>query len=159
MAKRRIPHEWRVLRSCIGETGYTHFNGRGSPPRYLVAVRAFGYLTAVVLAVIGIGIGLLAATSSAGLDNVSGRFVTEGGPYPGLTMPNSGKVIFIGATGRTYTTSSGSNGRWAIDVPPGSYAVTGIDRGGWHCPGGNGIGVRVSASGSITKVMIVCPIV
>lgn len=92
-------------------------------------VRAFGYVTAVLVIVIGIAVATLAATNGAGLDGVSGRFVTMGGPYPGLTMPNSGEVVLTDTTGRTYTTTSGSNGRWAVDVPPGSYAVTGRGSG------------------------------
>ena len=118
-------------------------------------VRGFGYLTAIVLAVIGIALGILAATNSASLDNVSGRFVLVGGPRAARPqIPVTGKVVLTNnATGVVYTTTTGSNGRWAIGVPPGSYATAGIGPRGGQCPGES---VKVPADAEVGNVLVSC---
>jgi len=109
-----------------------------------------------VLAVIGIGVGVLAGASKAGLGpmgEISGGFYVEGGPIASLKAPVSGPVTLTSTAGSTFTTTA-SNGEWALSVPPGTYAVSGFDpRAKWHCTAGN---VTVRASRSVSGVLIVC---
>jgi hypothetical protein len=115
-----------------------------------------------VLVVIGVGVGGLAATGSGlPVGTVTGRFVEMGGPYPGLSIPLSGHVVFSSARGANYSTSSDAHGQWALSVPPGTYAVTGFspkwDDGRAPCRAGNR--VRVRAGAVVNRVEIVCPVV
>jgi hypothetical protein len=66
-------------------------------PRHPIAV-----FVVTVLAVIGIGVGVLAGTNNGGLGpvgTVSGSFFLEGGPAPGVKIPVNGPVTLTSTTG------------------------------------------------------------
>jgi hypothetical protein len=116
-----------------------------------------------VLAVIGIGVGVLAGTNRGGLGpvgTVSGGFFIEGGPIArGIKAPVNGPVTLTSTTGTVFTTTANSKGEWTVAVSPGTYAVSGLDldyHPPWRCVAGNE--VRVRAGGTVTGVLIVCPL-
>jgi hypothetical protein len=79
------------------------------------------------IAVLAVGIAVLTGCgASAGYQqNVTGRFVRVGGPAPGSPVPLPGTITARSASGQTFTTTSGTNGRFKLSLPPGSYQVTG----------------------------------
>ena len=96
-------------------------------------MRGFAYLTATVLLVIGIGVGLLAATNRTGtksvihakLATVEGTFHLSGGPPPGLRPgPFQLRLVSLSDPPEVYTTF-GDHYVWSIQVPPGRYRVQG----------------------------------
>ena len=124
-------------------------------------MRAFAYVTATVLIVIAIGVSALAGLNGGGLGpvgTVSGYFLLEGGPLPGIrAAPVDGPVTLTNPAGATFTTMANSKGGWMLWVPPGTYVVSGFNpRLGGHCRAGNL--VRVGAGGSVRGVLVACPI-
>jgi len=116
-----------------------------------------------VLAVIGIGVGVLAGTNSGGLRSVgtvSGSFFQEGGFAPGLKKPVNGPVTLTSTTGTVFTTTANSKGQWTVAVSPGTYAVSGLvpdSHPPWRCVAG--MEVRVRAGGTVAGVLVICPFV
>lgn len=99
--------------------------------QYPLDVRGFAYVAAAVLIVIGIGVGLLAATNGAGtkdtiqttLATVEGTFFYYGGPPPGDDRgPFQLRLISLSDSPYVYTTF-GDHDVWSIRVPPGRYRV------------------------------------
>jgi hypothetical protein len=73
----------------------------------------------------GPGTPSVGARSADHEHNVTGRFVRVGGPAPGSPVPLPGTITARSATGQTFTAAAGSNGRFKLSLPPGSYRVTG----------------------------------
>lgn len=56
---------------------------------------------------------------------VTGKLLRVGGPAPGSPVPLPGEVTLTNVTsGTKYATSAGSDGRFDLAVPPGTYQVT-----------------------------------
>jgi hypothetical protein len=56
---------------------------------------------------------------------VRGAFVRVGGPAPGSPVPLPGTITARTAMGKTFTATTGRDGRFALWLPPGAYQVTG----------------------------------
>lgn len=56
---------------------------------------------------------------------VTGILVRAGGPPPGSVVPLPGKVEARNQTGEVFTAATGSNGRFQLSPPPGTYQLTG----------------------------------
>jgi hypothetical protein len=80
-----------------------------------------------IFAVLALGIAVLAGCggSTGYQQNVTGRFVRVGGPAPGSPVPLPGTITARAATGQTFTATAGTNGRFKLSLPPGTYRVTG----------------------------------
>jgi hypothetical protein len=87
--------------------------------------------------------------------DLSGTFRTAGGPAPGVDLLLTGTVRFEGPVTREVT--SGADGNFTIELPPGTYSVVGTpspeDRSApSNCPS---LGVVVKASSKAT-VEVLC---
>ena len=108
------------------------------------------------------GITVLAGCSGSGgyQQNVTGKFVRVGGPAPGSPVPLPGTITARAATGQTFTATAGSDGRFKLSLPPGSYRVTGrsplMQSGQMIC--GAGARLRVARSKPAAPVTVVCSI-
>ncbi len=112
----------------------------------------------VVLAVVGIGVGVLVGVNSDGLgplDSVRGSFFLEGGPIRPDKEPAAGPVTLTDKAGATFATTS-NDGKWSIVVPPGTYTVYGYSLQ-WRCQAGNP--VHVSVGSPVTGIIIICPLI
>ena len=113
-------------------------------------------------AVLAVGIAVLAGCGgSVGYQqNVTGRFVRVGGPPPGAPFPLPGTITARAATGQTFTATSGTNGRFKLSLPPGSYHVTGrsplMQSGQMIC--GATAKLRVTRGKPAAPVTVVCSI-
>lgn len=88
------------------------------------------------------------ATSSApssGSVTLSGHLYVVGGPAPGLQRPIPGTVV-AQRPGGSYAVTVGSDGEYTMQLPPGTYTVTGTSS---HYNGGSG---DCPASGEVTVV-------
>ncbi len=56
---------------------------------------------------------------------VSGTFELDGGPYPGHALAQPGFVDLTADSGRSYHVQTTQDGRFALEVAPGHYAITG----------------------------------
>ena len=65
------------------------------------------------------------------IGGVSGTFRVSGGPYPGVDEPLSGIVAFDGRGTEEVTASDGT---FALELPPGTYTVTGQPQEGRFAP-------------------------
>jgi len=81
----------------------------------------------IAVAVLATGLAVLAGCASGpGNDQmVSGTFIRVGGPPPGSPVPLPGTITAHGASGATFAATAGSNGRFKLSLPPGTYHVTG----------------------------------
>ncbi len=91
----------------------------------------------------------------AGSGNLAGRLQAIGGPSPGLRRPLNGSVYITGVVTRTIPV--GADGRFAVDLPPGSYTVRGrsplYDSGSADCTAQPPIIVRLRA---VTTIDVAC---
>jgi len=104
---------------------------------------------------------LAGCTGSVGYQqNVTGKFVRVGGPAPGSPVPLPGTITARAATGQTFTATAGSNGRFKLSLPPGSYRVTGrsplMQSGQMIC--GATARLRVARGKPAPRVTVVCSI-
>ncbi len=75
---------------------------------------------------LALSIAVLTGCSAGGYQqNVTGRFVRVGGPAPGLPFSLPGTITARAASGQTFSATAGSNGRFSLSLPPGTYRVTG----------------------------------
>jgi hypothetical protein len=56
---------------------------------------------------------------------VQGRLLAVGGPAPGKPRPLAGTISFKGPGGSTATTQVDADGKFTIELSPGSYVITG----------------------------------
>jgi hypothetical protein len=91
---------------------------------------------------------------------VTGKFVRVGGPAPGSPVPLPGTITARAATGQTFTARAGSNGRFTLSLPPGTYRVSGrsplIQSGQMVC-GATAL-LRVSPKRPAGRVTVVCSV-
>ena len=89
---------------------------------------------------------------------MSGRLQAVGGPAPGTPRQIGGKVIVRGLNGRSYSAKVGADGQFLIQVPVGSYFVTGsspLYEGGQSvCLG---IPFKVNENATTSNVDVNCP--
>jgi len=89
---------------------------------------------------------------------VAGIFVVAGGPAPGTSQPTPGVITFAASDGRETNMTVGRKGVFKVQLPEGSYSVSGhsplIGDGSYLCTGG---AVQVSIE-SAARVRVVCPI-
>ena len=111
---------------------------------------------------LAVGIVVLAGCgdSTGYQQNVTGRFVRAGGPAPGSPIPLSGTITARAASGQTFTATAGSNGRFKLSLPPGSYRVTGrspqMQSGQMIC--GATARLRIAQGKAAAPVTVVCSI-
>ena len=67
----------------------------------------------------------------AATGSVAGTFRVNGGPYPGVDKPLSGTVTFDGRGTEEVTTPDGT---FNLELPPGTYTVTGQPQEGRFAP-------------------------
>lgn len=67
----------------------------------------------------------------AATGSVAGTLRVHGGPYPGVDKPLSGTVTFDGRGTQEVTTPDGT---FALELPPGTYIVTGQPQEGRFAP-------------------------
>jgi hypothetical protein len=94
-------------------------------------MKAFAYVVVATLIVIGIGVGVLAATGSTlgPFGTVSGQLIQTKGSDSG-TLAIQGVVTFTNVvSGSEFSASSGPDDRYLLAVPPGSYNVTSVGDG------------------------------
>jgi len=82
--------------------------------------RLLTFLSAAVAALTLVG---CASTPPTGF--VSGRLQGVGGPAPGTPRPIGGKVTVLSPNGKSYSAKVEADGQFLIQVPVGSYIVTG----------------------------------
>jgi hypothetical protein len=91
---------------------------------------------------------------------VPGTFVRVGGPAPGSPVPLPGTITARAATGQTFTTTAGRDGRFTLPLPPGAYRVTGrsplMQSGQMTCPATAEL--HVSRSKPAHPITVVCSI-
>ena len=71
---------------------------------------------------------------SSGSVTLSGHLYVVGGPAPGLPRPIPGTVV-AQRPGGSYAVTVGSDGEYTMQLPPGTYTVTGTS---WRYNGGSG---------------------
>jgi len=114
------------------------------------------------VAVLATGIAVLAgcAGSTSYQQGVTGRFVRAGGPAPGTPVPLPGTITARATTGQAFTATAGSNGRFKLSLPPGTYRVTGrsplMQSGQMIC--GATARVRIARGKAAARVTVVCSI-
>jgi len=65
------------------------------------------------------------SSTPAAQGTLSGRLIEAGGAAPGLSLGVPGQITVTPTSGTSFTTSTNANGYYTIDVPPGTYTVTG----------------------------------
>jgi hypothetical protein len=91
---------------------------------YPFEVRSIALVTAAVLAVIGVGVGVETATAHPAEGTISGVIRIDGGAsdLPRL-FDLWGTVTATSSSGATYTTTTGADGIFVMELPPGTYMV------------------------------------
>ena len=120
--------------------------------------RVFAALAVLLLAPVTVG----GCDSQAGHGIIAGRFVRVGGPPPGSPVPLPGQIVATGGGGSRYTTTAGSNGRYSLSLPPGTYRLTGyspqVHAGSSEVKCSAEHAVRVSAHGRTAGIEVICSI-
>ena len=101
------------------------------------------------------------ATASPGV--VTGTLAWSGGPLPPPPAPGptptpvGGTITLRELSGTTFTTVASGDGEFSIQVPAGSYAVTGTSgpSGPAECQAGGTVTV---VSGRVATVQVICPV-
>jgi hypothetical protein len=77
-------------------------------------------------------------------------------------VPPPGQIVATGGGGSPYTTTTGSNGRYSLSLPPGTHRLTGynpqIHAGSSEMKCSAEHPVRVRAHGRTTGVEVICSI-
>ena len=109
----------------------------------------------LMLAGCGAGAGPTAAPGA-----VDGRFIRVGGPAPGAAVPLPGHVVAIDSTGARLAVGVGSDGRFRLSLPAGTYRLIGysplVQGGQARC--GAARPVQVTAGRTAVHVSVVCSI-
>ena len=91
---------------------------------------------------------------------VEGQFISVGGPSPGAAVPLPGQVVAIDSTGTRVTVGVGTNGRFSLSLPAGTYRLIGysplIQSGKARCNAERP--VRVTAGRTTRRVAVICSI-
>jgi hypothetical protein len=115
---------------------------------------------ALVALVIATAAGCRGGSSTLGpmKGTIAGTLMVIGGPAPGLHRPVSGVVTLIGSAGRAINVTVGPKGTFKLQVPEGSYSLSGhspqFGDGYYLCSGGT-IQVRTT---SPVPAQVVCPV-
>jgi hypothetical protein len=90
---------------------------------------------------------------------VSGRLQAVGGPAPGTPRLIGGRVTVRGLNGKSYEAKVGAAGQFLIQVPVGSYFVTGsspLYEGGQSLCLQSGIPIKVNENATTGNVDVNC---
>jgi hypothetical protein len=121
--------------------------------------RKLGAIT-TVLAAGTLLAGCAAATATTAPGTVTGQFIRVGGPAPGAAVPLPGHVVAVDSTGARITVNVGSNGRFSLSVPAGTYRLIGysplIQSGKARC--GAEQPVVVTTDRTTPHVAVICSI-
>lgn len=84
---------------------------------------------------------------------VTGKLEVSGGPAPGAPRPLNGEIRLRAEDGKSYTATTGPDGRFSINVPPGSYTVRGKSReyegGRWACLAPHRVKAKAKSTGAV----------
>lgn len=106
---------------------------------------------AALLFLLALGLAACGSTTQA----VTGVLVEEGGPSPGVHTLVPGDIKLSGRLG-TYSTTAGRNGRFSVEVPPGSYHILGRPSY-WGLPGYPCGGPQVIVKpGATVQTTVIC---
>ena len=117
------------------------------------------FLSAVAAAVaVAVAVTLASWASTPTTGFVSGRLQTAGGTAPGTPKPISGKVTVSRVNGKSYSAKVRADGQFLIQVPVGSYFITGSSpRYTLGQPACLGIPFKVNENASTKNVDVNCP--
>ncbi len=91
---------------------------------------------------------------------IAGVLERVGGPPPGSPVALPGHVVAVNSAGAQFTTAVGSNGRFSLSLPPGTYQLAGysplMDDGKMRC--GTAHAFHVTTGRTLTHVAVVCSI-
>ncbi|MGN6796021.1 MAG: hypothetical protein ACTHJW_26850 [Streptosporangiaceae bacterium] len=91
---------------------------------------------------------------------MTGALVRVGGPAPGLPAPLPGRIEAVDSNGNEVIVSAGRNGRFKLELAPGTYKLTGnsplIQQGKMICSAAKP--VHVTRTARIAKVLVICSI-
>lgn len=94
----------------------------------------------VVLAAIGVAVLAAGCASAQESGTLVGKLEVVGGPSPGLARPLPGTVTATNADGKKTFVTIGANGKFEVQLPPGSYSLMGhspqVGGGTYPCTGG-----------------------
>jgi hypothetical protein len=126
-------------------------------PWRMMFAKKIGVALALVM-VTAAGCGGASSTPAPVKGTIAGTFLAVGGPAPGLHRPVSGVVTLIGPAGRAIDVTVGPKGTFKLQVPEGSYSLSGhspqFGDGYYLCSGGT---IRVRTT-SPAIADVVCPV-
>src|ERR1039458_9843285 len=84
-------------------------------------------VTTLSLLIVGsLSVVLTLHSSTPHYDNaVTGQLLISGGPAPGTPRPSDGEVTARNVSGKSFSTSVPSSGKFTLQLPAGTYSLTG----------------------------------
>lgn len=127
-------------------------------PQYRGVVRGFAYVTATVLLVIGIGVGLLSASTAntALVHGRLGQYAPSGIPVKNAPFLPIAGVVRVVHGGVVFATAEvEKSGKFSFQLPAGRYLLKGqpSSSGNWGCEAAT---IQVKTNTTSVSIDVVC---